>query len=228
MHHCKVCGNPVSKDETECRMCGSKLNASTRKGSQRVFATIRPSLGSDYGPQDKNEQTTAFSPSVYTQEANKMGVSKKLLASILVLVIVVVAVGFGIYALLDLSPSGLGPFNPQGESLAVRNYDNHTIEVDFRNFDSSTQFSDCTFRISIGAWTSSVYGIQTWQSFIITSDYNYYSIDAYFVDMDDNGMVDNSDYCILYTETVPEGLQCSMEILNAHTGLSICSADFAF
>jgi hypothetical protein len=228
MHHCKICGNPVSKDETECRLCGSKLNATTRKGSQRVFATIRPSLGSNYGSQDKDYQTTTLSPSIYTQEESKMGVSKKLLASILVLAIVVVAVGVGIYAFLDLSPSGLGPFNPWGGSLAVTNYDNRTIGVDFRDFDSSTQFSDCTFRISIGAWTSSVYGIQTWQSFLITSDYNYYSIDAYFVDMDDNGMVDNSDYCILYTETVPEGLQCSIEILNAHTGLSICSAGFAF
>ncbi len=143
------------------------------------------------------------------------------------LAIVIMIIGVGVAALLDMGPQNLEPIITHGESLAISNFDNHTIKVDFINFGSSTSYSDCRFRISIGTYDSSAMDILTWQSIYISSQQGL-TIDAFFVDVDDNGIIDGADYCVLSTQNVPEGLQCSIAILNANTGSTMANANFAF
>ena len=227
MPHCKVCGNPVSREETECRICGSKLNEPKRstKKAQGGFKQSPSSGTAPYG----NQSTNTWSPPVNAQdERPKGGISKMLLASILVLIIVAVAIGFVLYSMEGVSPTEWNPIIPNGKSLAFDHYDNTTIQVNFNGFDSSMHFSDCAFRISIDTWTSSPHGMVTWQSVYVTSDVSSYTIDVYFVDWDDNGYIDSQDYCILSTENVPIGLHCSMGILNAHSNQVICEGTFTF
>jgi hypothetical protein len=226
MPHCKVCGNPVSRDETECSMCGSALKASRRSGQDRRGYGLPSKPRSDYGS-SKNEIAplrTGSSPYLEHDGDTKKSSPIKLMAIILAILVATALITIGFLGLDGTIPLTIDN-TPSGTFERVTG-DEQTVQTTFGTFDPSTQFSDCGFRISIYFPSQTIYGIIAWHDYYLNCD--NYSLNVYFVDIDDNGWVDAGDYCIIHSYNVPLGLQCTIDILYTPTSGTICSAQFSY
>jgi hypothetical protein len=228
MPHCKVCGNPVSKTDVECRLCGSALKAGYKRGQGVNDYSPSSQQKSDGVPYKKDDLSLGeASPPFYApKEASRVWSPQKVLAIVLVLAILLPVAAYSVIALLGSGPPSILPSTPSGEFMWVAHEDNWTVRCTFDDFSPDTRFSDCSFLVQIGTWTSSMEGVAAnWYFNASSSDY---SMVVYFADLSMNGLIDAGDYCTISSFDVPIGLQCSIEIFFAPTGGSICSTQFAF
>jgi len=228
MPHCKVCGNPVSKTDAECRLCGAILKPGYRRGQSSNDYVPSPGSGSNLGQYRKDDlsHSEASTPYQAPKDESRVWSPKKVIAVVVVAAILLPIFAYSVIALMD---AGTPPFlqtTPTGQFMWVAHEDNRTVRGTFDDFYPDTHFSECSFRVQIGAWTSSAEGVvANWYYNVSSSDY---SVVVYFADLGMNGIIEAGDYCTISSLDVPLGLQCSIEILFEPTGGSICSTQFGF
>ena len=231
MPHCKVCGNPVSKTDLECRLCGSALKPGHSRG--------QTGMGSYPGSQSRLEADSykgnGLSPSGTSppfnapEEGTRVWSPRKAFMVILALAILLPTIAFAVVSLTGSNPPFILPSTPNGQFMWVANEDNRTVRATFDDFEPATRFSDCYFRVQMGTWTSLNQEIApNWHLNVSSSGYPELSMVIYFKDWNINGYVDSGDYCTIYSFDIPIGMQCNIEIFYEPTGGSICSTQFAF
>jgi hypothetical protein len=228
MPHCKVCGNPVSKTDVECGLCGSALKAVHKRGQGVNDYSPSPQLRSDSLPYKKGDSSLgeASPPFSVPKEASRVWSPQKLIAVVLALAILLPVVAYSVNALMGSGPPSIPPSTPSGQFMWVAHEDNRTVRGTFDDFNPDTRFGDCSFLVQIGTWASSMEGVvANWYFNVSSLDY---SVGVYFADLDMNGLIDTGDYCTISSLDVPSGLQCAIEIIFEPTGGSICSTQFAF
>jgi hypothetical protein len=227
MPHCKVCGNPVSKTDAECRLCGAALKPGYRRGQSSNDYVPSPGPGSE-GTTHENSPSRWETSAPYQapKEESRVWSPQKVIAVVVAAAILLPILAYSVIAMMGFGPPIVPTSTPTGQFMWVAHEDNRTVRGTFDDFDPDTRFSDCAYRVGIGAWTSSTEGVlANWYFNVTSSDY---SVVVYFADLDMNGMIEAGDYCTISSMDVPLGLQCSIEILFEPTGGSICSTQFAF
>jgi hypothetical protein len=228
MPHCKVCGNPVSKDETECSICGSALKGGTRRRQEVLGQIVRLTPDSKQIHLKVRDPTSASTPSPYpvNDGSSKMGVSRKLLVVVLVLAILLPLMAYGLFLMIGTNFPILVPGTPSGEFSVVTQLDNQTVRATFDDVDPVTGFDECGFRISTGSWTSPTQNIVVMETiFLFSPDINGY-VEIFFWDEGQNGIINAGDYCTIIFPYEPIGLHGSIQIFYDYTGGEICSAQF--
>lgn len=229
MPHCRNCGNPVRRSDTECNIC----RASLKPGAKQTPYELRYDLGPQFKPardqpprQEASSQHVA--PSFPAQSSYaRQGHSSKLLVYMLILAIVVPLLIFGLLALIDFSGDLLPHGTPQGEITWVSHIDDSEVQATFSEFQPATRFVDCRFSLSIGG-ADETFDIQ----YTGFSHFIYYGgvylMLVLFVDLDADGFIDAGDYCTISSDGAPTGVECSISIIYASTGGTICSGVFQF
>ncbi|MDD1746794.1 MAG: hypothetical protein LUQ16_03435 [Methanomassiliicoccales archaeon] len=228
MPHCKVCGNPVSKTDTECRLCGAALIPGYKRGQTSNDYVPSPGSGSEGTTHEKDSPSRWETSAPYQapKEESRVWSPQKIIAVVVAAAILLPIFAYFVSALIGAGPPSFILTTPTGQFMWVAHEDNRTIRGTFDDFDPDTRFSDCAYRVQIGAWTSSTEEVVANWYFNVTSP--DYSMVVYFADLDMNGIIEAGDYCNISSMDVPLGLQCSIEILFEPTGGSICSTQFAF
>jgi len=226
MPHCRNCGNPVSRTDKECNVCGSILIRGKIVRKPGAGYGVRAPLGSIDTGYSREQHPATSSPPLRTspESPSRVWSPAKVFA-----VIVALALLMPLFAFL-LSTVLTAPFaqpsTPTGGFAWVAHEDNLTVRAAFDDFYPETRYEDCGFTLTIGWWTSSLedaFGGQTY--YISSPDYGAW---VHFVDQGMNGVIEAGDYCTIQFPNIPLGDQCILTIYYEPTGESVCQAWFYF
>lgn len=226
MPHCRNCGNPVSRVDRECNICGSTLVRGKNVRKPGAGYKIRVPLGSIYpGYSTEQYPATGIPPLPSSPESSsRVWSPAKVFA-----VIVALALLMPLFAYL-LSAAFIAPFaqptTPTGGFIWVAHEDNTTVQATFDDFYPETRYEDCDFTLTIGWWTSSMEDIVGGQSYYISSP--EHGAWVHFIDQGMNGVIEAGDYCTIQAPNVPIDTQCILTIFYEPTGEIVCQAWFSF
>ena len=226
MPHCRNCGNPVSRTDMECNICGSRLIKGKNASNPDTGYKIRVPSGSiDLGYSGKQYPTTASPPLRSSPETpSRMWSPVKVFAVIVALALLMPLFAYLLSAAFNAPITQ--PTTPTGGFIWVAHEDNITVRATFDDFYPETRYEDCVFTLTIGWWTSSMENAVGGQTYYISSsDYGAW---VHFIDQGMNGVIEAGDYCTIQSSNVPIGIQCILTIYYGPTGESVCQAWFSF
>jgi hypothetical protein len=226
MPHCRNCGNPVSRADRECNICGSMLIRGKSVRKPLLDYKMRAPNGSfNIGHSRGQHPTTSSLPLSSSKESPSRVWSPAKVFAVIVALALLLPLFFYLLSVAFTAPFAQ-PSTPTGGFIWVTNEDNITVQATFDGFYPETRYEECDFTLTIGWWTSSKEEVVGGQTYYISSPDN----DAWihFIDQGMNGVIEAGDYCTIQSSNPPIGTQCILTIYYRPTGESICQAWFSF
>jgi hypothetical protein len=226
MPHCRNCGNPVSRADRECNICGSKLFGGKNVRKPEEGHEARAPNGPAYIGNPRGQYPSTGSPplSSYQESPSRVWSPGKVFA-----VIVTLALLMPLFAyLLSVAFSSpiTQPTTPTGGFISVTHEDNLTVLATFDDFYPETRYEECDFTLTIGWWTSSKEEVAGGQVYYVSSPDD--GVWIHFIDQGMNGVIEAGDYCTIQSSNIPVSTPCILTIYYRATGENICHAWFSF